>query len=168
MRWRFAEVFVVASLGWPLFVSAAPRAVDSAAPVLVERPGKPTGPIAVEHHLAAEPMVGLPLKIALTARVAGTVGRLSIEATATTPQAALVSPPLLVAVEGDAYAWEITVVPLSADAGYLSVIVAGTIDGVEQARSVTIALRSTAPAEAPEVTIADGEALIALPVQESP
>ena len=71
-------------------------------------------------------------------------------------------------MEGDAYAWELTVVPLAADAGYLSVIVAGTIDGVEQARSVTIALRSTVPAEAPEVTITDGEALIALPVQESP
>jgi hypothetical protein len=137
-------------------------------PLRAERPGKPTGPIAVEHRLAAEPMVGVPLKIALTARVAGTVGRLSIEAIATTPQAAVVSPPLLVAVEGDAYAWEITVVPLAADAGYVSVIVSGTIDGVEQARSVTIALRSSAPAEAAAVTAAEGEALIALPVEESP
>jgi hypothetical protein len=168
MRWRLAEVVVVAAIGWPLFGNAAPHASDSASPVRVELPGKPTGPIAVEHRLAGEPMVGVPLKIALTARVAGTVGRLSIEATATTPRAALVSAPLLVAVEGDAYAWELTVVPLAADAGYLSVIVSGTIDGVEQARSVTIALRSTVLAEALDVTIADGEALIELPVQESP
>jgi hypothetical protein len=165
---RAAIILAVASIAWPLSIDAAPRTVGSAVPVRAERPGKPTGPIAVEHLLAAEPMVGVPLKIAVTARVAGEVGRLSIEATATTPQAAVVSPPLLVAVEGDAYAWELTVVPLATDAGYVSVIVSGTIDGVEQARSVTIPLRSTAPAEAAAVTAAEGEALIALPVEESP
>ena len=166
MKRRAAIVLAVASIAWPLSIDAAPRTVDGAAPA--ERPGKPTGPIAVEHRLAAEPTVGVPLKIAITARVAGEVGRLSIEATATTPQAAVVSPPLLVAVEGDAYAWQLSVVPLAADAGYVSVIVSGTIDGVEQARSVTIALRSSAPAEAAAVTAAEGEALIALPVEESP
>ena len=34
--------------------------------------------------------------------------------------------------------------PLAADAGYLSVIVSGSIDGVAQARSVTLSLRSAA------------------------
>jgi hypothetical protein len=136
--------------------------------VRIERPGKPTGPIAVEHRLTAEPRVGVALTIAITARVAGEVGRLSIEAAPTAPRAAVVSPPVLMAVEGDAYSWEITVVPLLADAGYLSVIVSGSIDGVEQARSVTIPLRSTVPAEAPAGKVAEGEALIALPVQESP
>ncbi len=66
------------------------------------------------------------------------------------------------------YSWQITVVPLAAEAGYLSVIVSGTIDGVDQARSVTISLRSAAPADAPAPVAGGGETLIALPVQESP
>jgi hypothetical protein len=168
MKRRIINAFISASLAWPISIDAAPRAAEIAAPVRVDLPGKPTGPIAVEHRLTSEPMVGVPLKLAITARVAGEVGRLSIEATATAPRAAVVSPPVLMAVEGEAYSWEITVVPLAVDAGYLSVIVSGSIDGVEQARSLTIALRSTVPTEAPAVTVADGEALIALPVQESP
>jgi hypothetical protein len=93
---------------------------------------------------------------------------LSIEANATVPKAALVSPPVLVGADEGVYSWELTVVPLLSEAGYLSVIVAGSIDGVAQARSVTIPLRSAAPAEAAAVTVAAGETLIALPVQESP
>ena len=160
-------VVVAASLAWPLLVGAAPRTLEIAALVRVERPDKPTGPIAVEHRLAAEPAVGVPLTITVTARVEGDVGRLSIEANATEPRAALVSPPLLMAVAGSVYSWEVTVVPLVAEAGYLSVIVAGLIDGIAQARSVTIALRSTAPAAA-AAAIGQDERLIALPVQESP
>jgi hypothetical protein len=168
MKRRIATALVAVSLAWPLSVGAAPRAVGIAAPARAERPDKPTGPIVVEHRLAAEPALGVPLKIAVTARVQGDVGRLSIEANATEPRAVLVSPPVLVAVEGGAYSWEITVVPLAAEAGYLSVIVSGSIDGVAQARSVTIALHSAVPAEAAAVTVTEGETLIALPVQESP
>jgi hypothetical protein len=168
MKRRAATFMVAACIAWPFSIAAAPRVAETPAPVRAERPGKPTGPIAVEHRLTAEPVVGVPLKIAVTARVAGEVGRLSIEATATAPRAAVVAPPVLMAVEGEAYSWEITVVPLAADAGYLSVIVSGSIDGVEQARSLTIALRSTVPAKAPAVMVVEGEALIALPVQESP
>ena len=51
--------------------------------------------------------------------------------------------PLVAAGDG-VYAWTITVVPLTAEAGYLTVIVSGDIDGVAQARSVTVSLRSTA------------------------
>jgi hypothetical protein len=159
-------VFVAALLAWPLLVGAAPR--DVVAPARVERPDKPTGPIVVEHHLATVPAVGVPLKIVVTARVEGDIGRLSIEANATVPRAALVSPPLLTAVAGGVYSWEVNVVPLVADAGYVSVIVSGSIDGVAQARSVTIALRSTAAADPAAVTVFEGETLIALPVQESP
>ena len=169
MRRRVLSACVlVASLAWSLFAYAAPRAGDMVAAVRVERPGKPTGPIVVEHHFAARPVVGVPLKIAVTARVEADVGRLSIEASATVPDAALVSPPLLLAANKGVYSWELTVVPLLADAGYVSVIVSGSIDGIAQARSVTIPLRGAVRAEPAAVTIAAGETLIALPVQETP
>jgi hypothetical protein len=168
MRRRIATALVAVVLAWPLSVGAAPRAVDTATPARVERPDKPTGPIVVEHRLTAEPAVGVPLTIEVTARVEGEVGRLGIEANATAPRAALVTSPLLIAASAGSYSWEITVVPLKADAGYLSVIVSGSIDGVAQARSVTIALRSAGSAEAAAITVVAGETLIALPVEESP
>ena len=168
MKRRIVTALVVACLAWAPLIGAAPRIGGIAPPSRAERPDKPTGPIAVEHRLAARPAVGVPVKIAVTARVEGDVGRLSIEATATVPRAVLVSPPLLVAAGAGVYSWEITVVPLAADAGYLSVIVAGSIDGVAQARSVTIALHGAVAAEALPVTVDEGETLIALPVQESP
>ena len=168
MMRRAKRALAAAALLWPVLVHAEPRSFDTAAAARVERPGKPTGPIVVEHRLSARAAVGVPLKISITARVEGDVGRLSIEANATVPDAALVSPPLLVTANEGVYSWELTVVPLLADAGYLSVIVSGAIDGVAQARSVTIPLRSAAPAETAAVTTAAGETLIALPVQESP
>ncbi|HEY3518944.1 MAG TPA: hypothetical protein VGL98_17980, partial [Gammaproteobacteria bacterium] len=65
--------------------------------------------------------------------------------------------------------WKITVVPLAAEAGYLSLIVAGRVDGVAQARGVTVPLRSAAAGgPAPAAEAAGPEALIALPVQETP
>jgi hypothetical protein len=130
-------------------------------------PAKPTGPIAVEHRITAEPQVGVPLRIAVTARGEG-VG-LGIAANATAPRAVLVTPPVLIIADEGVVTWEITVVPLTAEAGYLSVIVSGEVDGTEQARSVTISLRSApSAAEAAAAVSAAGETLIALPVQESP
>jgi hypothetical protein len=168
MKRRITNAIVALSLVWPLSGAAAPHVAGTTAASRAERPDKPTGPIVVEHRLTAVPALGVPLKIAVTARVEGDVGLLSIEANATEPRAALVSAPVLLAVAGGAYSWEITVVPQAADAGYLSVIVSGSIDGVAQARSVTIALHSAVPAPAAAVTVAQGETLIALPVQESP
>jgi hypothetical protein len=168
MRQRTATALLVASLAWPLSTGAAPRAVERAAPAAAELPGKPTGPILVEHRLAADPAVGVPLEITVTARVDGAAGGLGIEANATVPRAALVTPPRLLEAGEGVYSWQITVVPLTAEAGYLSVIVSGTIDGVDQARSVTISLRGAAPADARAPVAGGGETLIALPVQESP
>src|SRR5688572_26052361 len=128
MQRCMVTALVAAGLAWPLLVGAAPR-IDGIAPARAERPDKPTGPIVVEHRIAARPAVGVPVKIAITARVEGEVGRLSIEADATVPRAAVVSSPVLVAAGKGVYSWEITIVPLVADAGYLSVIVAGSIDG---------------------------------------
>jgi hypothetical protein len=80
-----------------------------------------------------------------------------------------VTPPQLTTATDGSYVWELTVVPLAAEAGYLSVIVSGASEGVAQASSVTISLRSAAgPAETALSAAAEGEALIELPVQESP
>ena len=86
------------------------------------------------------------------------------------PRAVLVTEPEAVVAGADGlYSWTITVVPLAADAGYLSVVVSGQVEGLAQARSVTIPLASgAAESAAPLPQPADGEALIALPVQESP
>ncbi|HJR71173.1 MAG TPA: hypothetical protein VKA43_14115, partial [Gammaproteobacteria bacterium] len=60
------------------------------------------------------------------------------------------------------------VVPLAPDAGYLTVVVTGEIDGVSQARAVTIALRGSEATPAAPAIEAAGEVLIALPVLETP
>jgi hypothetical protein len=111
----------------------------------------------------------VPLTVTVTARVESVVGALAIEANATAPRSVLVTPPQLESAGGGNYVWEFTVVPLAAEAGYLNVIVSGASEGIAQASSVTISLRSAAaPSEVPLSATADGEALIALPVQESP
>ena len=169
MRRRPVAAVVVAALAWPWLADAAPPADARRTEARAELPGKPTGPIAVEHRLAGEPAVGVSLEIAVTARVEAEIGALRIEASASSPSTALVTPPLLTSVANGVYSWTLTVVPLAADAGYLSVIVSGAIDGVAQARSVTISLRSAAaPGAQPGVMAVGGETLIALPVQESP
>lgn len=148
-------------------VGAAPRSIDREA--RVERPGKPAGAITVEYRLAAQPAVGVPLTVMITARVESEIGTLGIEANGTSPRSVLVTTPQPAAAAAGTYVWEITVVPLTAEAGYLNVIVSGTSEGVAQASSVTISLRSAAaPGEAALSAPADGEALIALPVQETP
>jgi hypothetical protein len=150
-------------------LDAAPLPESTRNDPRLELPGKPTGPIAVEHRMPAEPAVGIPLAIEITARVEAEVGALRIEANASSPRAVLVAPPVLTSVDDGIYAWTVTVVPLTADAGYLSVIVSGNIDGESQARSVTLSLRSDAASDAAaSAAVLDGETLIALPVHESP
>ena len=168
MRQRTAVALLTAVLAWPTLAGAAPRAAEGAALAREQLPVKPTGPIGVEYRVAAQPQVGVPLEIAVTARVEADVGRVTIEAAASATGAVLVTAPALVTAGAGVYAWTITVVPLVAEAGYLSVTVAGDVDGVAQARSLTVPLRSAdAPAVRPAPP-ARGEALIALPVQESP
>ena len=168
MRRRTVTAVMLAVLAWPLWSAAAPPIDVRRAQLHAELPGKPTGPIAVEHRVPADPAVGIPLAIAVTARVEEEVGALRIEASASSPRAALVTAPLLTSVADGVYAWTITVVPLTVDAGYLNVIVSGSIEGVAQARSVTISLRGPARQEAASAAVSDGETLIALPVRESP
>ena len=168
MRTLTATALLAAVLAWPSLAAAAPRAEEHAPPT-PDLPVKPTGPIGVEYRVAAQPAVGVPLEIAVTARVQAEVTRVTIEAVASSTGAALVTVPALVTSGGGVYAWTITVVPLVAEGGYLSVIVAGDVDGVAQARSITVPLRSAgAPVSLPAADPRGREALIALPVQESP
>jgi hypothetical protein len=139
------------------------------APALPNLRVKPTGPIGVEYHVRAQPAVGVPLEIEVKARVERDVNGLTIEAHASAPRAVLLTTPELVTADEGVYSWTITVVPLAAEAGYLNVIVAGRVDGVAQARGVTIPLRAAAAEDpAPVAAAAGREALIALPVQETP
>jgi hypothetical protein len=148
-------------------VAAAPP--ESPAPVTHDE-AKPTGPIAVDVHLDAEPALGVPLTVTVMARADG-VDRLDLEVRADDPAALVigaVSPPL---DRAGARRWIVTVVPVRASGGYLSVVVAGEIDGVAQARSVVVAIRpagAEAPARAPSAAPAGagGENLSLLPVEE--
>jgi hypothetical protein len=164
-----AMTVVAAILGCALSAAAAPPESERAAPALRDRPVKPTGPIAVEYDVPTPPAVGVPLKIDVKARVEPDVNGLTIEASASAPRALLITAPELVTATNGVYVWTITVVPLAAEAGYLNVIVAGRIDGVPQARGITVPLHG-APGEGPApVAAAQGrEALIALPVHETP
>jgi hypothetical protein len=144
--------------------AAAPRDAERA-PDAVERPSKPTGPIAVEYRLGGEPAVGVPLTIAVTARAAGAAA-LAIEATPTDPRALQVSAPVLAGTEAGRFEWTLSVVPLAAAAGFVNVLVTGTIDGVAQARTVAIPLRVAAAPAGRAPAEASGENLIVLPAEE--
>ena len=167
MTARAAMLLILGVLAWPTQGAAAPPASERSAPVVPYFPAKPTGPIGVEYTLATTPAVGVPLEIEIKARVESDVKGLAIEANASAPRAVLVTAPRLVESADGVYSWTITVVPLSTEAGYLSVIVAGRVDGVAQARAVMVPLHG-ARGPAPVAESAGREALIALPVQETP
>lgn len=152
----------------PIAAVAAPRTLDESVRAHFELPGKPTGPIAVEFRLTAVPAVGVPLTIAITARADGATASLWLETSASEPRDVLLAVPTAVAARDGAHAWELTVVPLAVDAGYLTVVVTGEIDGVSQSRAVTIALRGSAAPPAAAAGQGAGETLIALPVLETP
>ena len=160
---------VAAAVACPAVLCAAPPADERPAPAREALRVKPTGPIAVDYHLAASPALGMPLEIGVTARVVADVTGVTIGASAIAERRVVVTPPVLVAAGDGVYAWTITVVPLAAGAGYLSVIVSGNVDGLQQARSVTVPLRTAAAAGPVPAADDEGEErVIALPAQESP
>ena len=168
MSTRTLIALVAAILCGTLPAAAAPPWAGQAAPALADLRVKPTGPIAVEYHVPAPPAVGVPLEIAVKARVEPDVKGLAIEASASAPRAVLLTSPELVTAAEGVYSWTITVVPLAAEAGYLNIIVAGRVDGVAQARGVTVPLHGPSPEPARTAETAGRETLIALPVQETP
>jgi hypothetical protein len=169
MSSRAAFVIALCVGAWPALSSAAPReVVEARSPARAEFPVKPTGPIAVEHHLAAVPAVGVPLTVTISARVAGQASALRLETSASRPDTVLLTTPTLVAAADSEFTWTLTIVPLAADAGYLNVEVEGEVDGLPQARSVSIAVRTAPPTADDAAARGNSEMLIALPVRETP
>lgn len=164
MSRRTIVVGALAVLLAPVAAAAPPETERPAAHA--ERPSKPTGPIAVDHRSPATPQVGVALTILVTARVAGAAS-LTLDATASRPEALLVETPVLVSAEAGRFEWALTVVPLALDAGFVNVVVSGAIDGVAQARSVAIPLRVAPEPAGRASSPAGGETLIALPVDET-
>ena len=149
---------------------AAPRGVP-VSPVAgqFDPPSKPTGPISVDYRLAETPALAMPLTITVTARAEAGAGRLLLQTSSSDSAALWVSAAAPVAASEGAQAWVLTVVPLLATPSHLQITVAGDIDGVPQARTVVIPIRVAGDvASPPRVEQSDGEALILLPVTESP
>ena len=93
---------------------------------------------------------------------------LTIEANASDAARGPFDAAAVVTAEDGVFAWKIIVVPLARNAGYLSVIVAGRVDGVAQARAVTCRCAAWLPLGQRPPRKSPAEAIIALPVQETP
>lgn len=163
----------VAALLAAAFICAAPAFAQSDArikPARLASPGKPVAPIAVEHTLSAEPALGVPLTVTITARAEPSVGALTIEVHGD-EALGVAAPPLAAAAPAGTSIWTVTVTPVAAGTGYLSVLVQGEAGGEPQARSLLIPIRVgvAKPAAVEPVKIdGGGEQIIALPAEESP
>ena len=130
------------------------------------------GPIAVEAHLAAPPALGVPLAVIITARVDGfAVGRLDLEVRADDATALVIGARSEPFDHSGSQSWVVTVVPMRASGGNLSIVVSGEIEGVAQAQSVVTKVRPAAGeptvgalAVVPAQVV--GENLALLPVEE--
>ncbi len=153
-------------------VTGAVAAAPLDAPAVTTHEAKPLGPIAVEVRLGAPPALGVPLTVTVTARAdAAAVDRLVLETRVDDSAALAIGAQTGPVDRAGARSWVVTVVPMRASGGTLSVVVAGEIEGVAQASSVTTEVRpagavptvralSVAPAKA------GGENLSLLPVEE--
>jgi hypothetical protein len=151
-------------------VTGAVAAAPLDAPVATHQEAKPLGPIAVDVRLAAPPALGVPLTVTVTAR-AEAIDRLDLEVYTDDSAALVIAGQSGPVDRAGARTWVVTVVPLRAWGSNVSVVVAGEIDGVAQAQSVTtkvipagavpaVRALSIAPVEA------GGENLSLLPVEE--
>lgn len=132
---------------------------------------KPMGPIAVDVRVAGPVALGVAQSITVTAR-ATAVEDLRLEVHANPPAALVIAaPPAPVDRPGERR-WTLTVVPLAAEGASLTVLVAGEVDGVTEAQSVTTPLGP--PGSPPQARAAaagapaerGGEKLSLLPVEE--
>lgn len=163
----------VVAILYALLTAVMPGAVAGApldAPAAATRDeAKPMGPIAVHVRVTAPPSLGVPLSVIVTAR-AETLDRLDLEVRA--EAAALVIADKSAPVDrAGARSWTVTVVPVQAAGGNLSVVVTGEIDGVPQAQSVVTPIRPPgavpiARALSAGPAAAGGENLSLLPVEE--
>jgi hypothetical protein len=131
-------------------------------------PGKPQPPISAEYRLSAAPAIGAPLVVTFTARADESFGELSIDARGTGGADVQFAPARVPSAAAGEFVWEIAVAPLSSAGGRVNVLVSGRDSAGVQARSFSVALRTTSLPEASKVrVIPNGERLIALPADES-
>ncbi|MEO8464082.1 MAG: hypothetical protein ABI640_01970 [Gammaproteobacteria bacterium] len=166
-----APAIVLALVATVVTIGVAAAPVDAPAAATREE-SKPMGPIAIDVHLSAEPMPGVPLAATVTARTdAVAVDRLAIEVRADDSAELAVGAPSGLVERAGSRSWVVTVVPMHASGGNLTVVVFGEIDGVVQAQSVTTKIRSagagpTVRALATAPAPAGSENLSLLPVEE--
>jgi hypothetical protein len=167
---RCVMVLVVAACtaGFATHALAAPRERQPVA--AAGGPPKPSGPIDVSYSLGAVPRVGVPVEIEITAHSAAAQS-LTLEAAVANGGTLAIAGQSVGAELADGRRWVVTVVPLAADAAYLTVIVTGRIEGLEQSRSVVVPIRTVPAAETvveqETAVTAGGERLILLPVEEN-
>jgi hypothetical protein len=166
---RYAIPFVLVAwfVGFAMQGLAAPR--ERLPAVAAGGPPKPSGPIDVAYSVGAALRVGQPVEIEITARAA-VAGGLALEVVVPNGGTLAIASESAGTEVVDGRRWVVTVVPLAAGAAYLTVVVTGRIEGLDQSRSVVVPIR-TAPA-AQTVVLQEtavtpgGERLILLPVEE--
>ena len=150
--------------------TAAPR-VKSPVKATV---GKPVAPIAIDYELSAEPALGVPFDMRITASSMGITDlTLSLRA----DEGLQAGMPQLVSssADGASRTWLVTVTAPGEGTYYLSVLVQGRSGSKQPARDVLIPIRigaaaptkSAAAAVEPK-TDANGERVLVLPAETSP
>ncbi len=166
---RYAISFVLSAcfVGFATQGLAAPR--DRPPAVATGGPPKPSGPIDVAYAAGAAPRVGQPVEIEITARAAAAEG-LALEVVVPKGGTLAIAGQSAGTALADGRRWVVTVVPLAADAAYLTVVVTGRIEGLLQSRSIVVPIRTVPDAQAVSeqrtAVTAHGERLILLPVEE--
>jgi len=130
------------------------------------------GPIAVDVHLSAPATLGVPLAVTITAHAdVLALGRLELTVRADDSAALVIGAQSGPLDRAGSRSWVVTVVPMQASGGNLSVVVSGEIEGVAQAQFVVAKIRPAGP-ESPVRALAIAPAQVGvenlslLPVEE--
>ncbi len=145
---RIAAPLVVASLGLGLaatfaYAAPAPGVATGVAPAAgASSPsGKPVAPIAIGYELAAQPEIGVPFDVRISARGGDGIADLTLAVhsgdgvEAGTPQLTTSS------ADGGAHTWTVTATAFNEGTLYLSVLVQGTAGDQHPARNLVIPIR---------------------------
>ena len=163
-----ADTPIAASAGETI-AAAAPR-VKSALRTSV---GKPVAPIAIDYELSAQPALGVPFDVRITASAQG-ITDLTLNVRADDGMQA--GEPQLVSssTDGDSRTWLLTATIAGEGTYYLSVLVQGQRGEEQPARDLLIpiqigtATRAKGAATIEPKTDASGERIIVMPAQSSP
>jgi hypothetical protein len=133
--------------------------------------GKPVAPIAIGYEFSAEPSLGVPFDVRITARGGDGIADLMLTARAGeglqagTPQLTAGSP------DGAQRSWTVAATAFNEGTAYLSVLVTGTAGDQHPARNLLIPIRIGTAAPAKRGTSAEpktdpaGERVIVLPAE---